>query len=51
MSDPKHESEAFRKARTGRNIALLIGLLAFVALVFVVTIARLGGNVVASNGF
>jgi hypothetical protein len=51
MSDPKDESEAFRKARNGRNIAMLIGLLAFVALVFVVTIARLGGNVVASNGF
>ena len=50
MSDPKDESEAFRKARNGRNIAMLIGLLAFVALVFVVTIARLGGNV-ASNGF
>jgi hypothetical protein len=49
MSDPNDESEAFRKARSGRNIALLVGLLAFVALVFVITIARLGGNVV-SNG-
>jgi hypothetical protein len=51
VSDPNHESEAFRKARTGRNIAIMIGLLAFVALVFIVTITRLGGNVVASNGF
>ena len=51
MSDPNHEDAAFRKARTGRNIALLIGLLAFVALVFVVTITRLGGNVAAVNGF
>jgi len=51
MSDPNSENAEFRKARTGRNIAMLIGLLAFVALVFVVTIARLGGNVVASNGF
>jgi hypothetical protein len=50
MSDPNSEGAEFRKARTGRNIALLIGLLAFVALIFVVTIARLGGNV-ASNGF
>ncbi|HXQ17223.1 MAG TPA: hypothetical protein VN814_21615 [Caulobacteraceae bacterium] len=50
MSDPNSENAEFRKARTGRNIALLIGLLAFVALIFVVTIARLGGNV-ASNGF
>jgi hypothetical protein len=50
MSDPKFESPEARKARSGRNIAMLIGLLAFVALVFFVTIARLGGNV-ASNGF
>lgn len=50
MSDPKLESPEARKARSGRNYALLIGLLAFVALVFVVTLARLGGNV-ASNGF
>jgi hypothetical protein len=51
MSDPKDESEAFRKARSGRNILMLVGLLAFVILVFVITITRLGGNVVASNGF
>jgi hypothetical protein len=43
------ESEAARRARRGRNIALMIGLLAFVALVFVITIVRLGGNV-ASHG-
>jgi hypothetical protein len=49
VSDPNHENEAFRKARNGRNIALFIGLLAFVILVFVVTLTRLGGNVV-SNG-
>ena len=40
----------FIQARTGRNIAMFVGLLAFVIIVFVVTIARLGGNV-ASNGF
>ena len=45
MSDPNDESEAFRKARNGRNIALFLGLLGFVILVFIVTIARLGGNV------
>jgi t-SNARE complex subunit (syntaxin) len=50
MSDPKHESEAFRKARNGRNIALFIGLMAFVIIVFIVTITRIGGNV-ASHGF
>lgn len=50
MSDPKDEDAAARKARGGRNIALFVGLLAFVILIFIVTIARLGGNV-ASNAF
>ncbi|HEY3797878.1 MAG TPA: hypothetical protein VGL58_05950 [Caulobacteraceae bacterium] len=51
MSDPKHESEAARKARNGRNIAMFIGLMAFVILVFVVTITHLKGNVVAGPSF
>jgi hypothetical protein len=34
------------KARRGRNIALALGLVLFVVLIFVVTIIRLGGNVV-----
>jgi hypothetical protein len=50
MSDPNDEDEAAKRARNGRNIAMLVGLLAFVVLVFVVTITRLGGNV-ASHGF
>jgi t-SNARE complex subunit (syntaxin) len=50
VSDPKHEDEAARKARNGRNIAFFIGLLAFVILVFIVTITRVGGNV-ATHGF
>ena len=50
MSDPKDEGEAFRKARNGRNIAILVGLLAFVILVFIVTLTRLGGNA-ATSGF
>ena len=33
------------KARNGRNIALGLGLAAFVILVFVVTLVKLGGNV------
>jgi hypothetical protein len=33
------------KARSGRNIALGLGLAAFVILVFVVTVVKLGGNV------
>jgi hypothetical protein len=45
MSDPKHESEAARRARAGRNIALALGLIAFVILVFIVTIVHLKGNV------
>ena len=34
------------KARSGRNIALGLGLAAFVIIVFIVTIVRLGGNVI-----
>ena len=45
MSDPARESEADLKARRGRNIALALGLVLFVILIFVVTIVRLGGNV------
>ena len=51
MSDPKHESPAARRARQGRNIALLIGLLAFVAIVYAVTIAHLGANVAVPHRF
>jgi hypothetical protein len=50
VSDPKGESDAARRARRGRNIALALGLAAFAVLVFVVTIVRLGGNVTA-HGF
>ncbi|HUZ11402.1 MAG TPA: hypothetical protein VMU93_00945 [Caulobacteraceae bacterium] len=50
MSDPKREGEAARKARRGRNIALAVGLFGFVVVVFLVTIARLGGHV-ADHGF
>lgn len=45
MSDPNRESEVDAKARRGRNIAIALGLVAFVILVFLVTIVRLGGNV------
>ena len=45
MSDPAHESEADQKARRGRNIALALGLVLFVILIFVVTLVRLGANV------
>lgn len=44
MARPDPTSEEF-KARRGRNIALALGLVLFVVLVFVVTIVRLGANV------
>jgi hypothetical protein len=50
MSDPVRpnplgDNAAEAKARRGRNIALALGLVLFVILIFVVTIVRLGGNV------
>ena len=39
------EDDAVARARKGRNIALGLGLVAFVILIFVVTVVRLGGNV------
>jgi hypothetical protein len=49
MSDPNNEDAAFRKARNGRNIAIFLGLLAFVVLVFVITLTHLGANALATN--
>jgi hypothetical protein len=43
MSDPNRDAEL--KARRGRNIALALGLVLFVILVFVVTLVKLGANV------
>ena len=45
MSDPVRESDDFAKARRGRNIAIAVGLVAFVVLVFVITIVKLGASV------
>lgn len=42
---PKRDLTPEEKARNGRNIAIALGLAAFVAIVFVTTIIRLGGNV------
>lgn len=44
MTKPVSNDEVAR-ARKGRNIALGLGLMAFVILVFVVTLVRLGANV------
>lgn len=45
MSNPNGEDPEAAKARRGRNIAIALGLLAFVVLVYVVSIARMGANV------
>lgn len=45
MSDPGREDEAAAKARRGRNIAIALGLVAFVVLVYVVTVVRMGASV------
>lgn len=47
MSDPLRETDAAARARRGRNLAIALGLVAFVVLVYVVTILRMGGNVAA----
>lgn len=41
---PQYDADAFRKARSGRNVALALGLVAFVLIVFVVTLIRMGAN-------
>ena len=46
MSDPNREPEDFARARRGRNIALAVGLILFVILVFAVTVVHLGASVV-----
>jgi hypothetical protein len=43
--DPFNEGEAAARARKFRSIAMAVGLLVFVALVFVVTLVRIGANV------
>ena len=43
--DDQAARDAAAKARNGRNIAIGLGLAAFVVLVFIVTLVRLGANV------
>ena len=38
--------DAAARARRGRNIAIGIGLVGFVVLVYLVTVFRMGGNVI-----
>jgi tetrahydromethanopterin S-methyltransferase subunit G len=46
MSDPNREGEDFARARRGRNIAIAVGLVIFIVLVYVVTVVRMGANVI-----
>jgi hypothetical protein len=39
------DPEALAKARRGRNIALALGLVAFIVIVYGVTLIRMGGYV------
>jgi hypothetical protein len=48
-SNPFGESDAAAKARRRRSLFLALGLVAFVILIFVVTLVRLKGNVLAGN--
>lgn len=43
--DPWNEGDQAAKARRGRSLAIALGLLAFVAIVFIITIVKIGGNV------
>ncbi len=44
MSNPYNESPEAARARRGRNWVLAVALLAFVALVFAITVAKISGN-------
>lgn len=44
MSDPFNEGAAAAKARKMRSWGIAIALLAFVVVIFAVTIAKIGGN-------
>ena len=45
MSDPNSEDPAAFKARRGRNLLLALALVAFVVLVFIVTVIKISHNI------
>jgi len=47
--NPFGESDTAAKARRRRSVVLALGLVAFVILIFVVTLVKLQGNVLAGN--
>ncbi len=49
MSDPQRENEEFAKARRGRNIALALGLVVFVVLIFVVSLIQMARGTPAGH--
>ena len=42
--DPFHEGEAAARARRMRSWMIALGLIAFIVLIFVVTLTKLGAN-------
>lgn len=44
MSDPNAEGPAAARARRGRNLLIALALVAFVIIVFFITIAKLSTN-------
>jgi len=44
VSDPNDEGPAAAKARRGRNLLLALSLVAFVIIVFIITIAKISAN-------
>lgn len=44
MSDPNFEDPAAAKARRGRNILLALSLVAFVVIIFVITVVKKSGG-------
>ncbi|WP_150131452.1 hypothetical protein [Caulobacter mirabilis] len=42
---PPVDQAALDKARRGRNIAIAVGLVAFIVIVYAVTLIRMGGNI------
>ena len=42
---PPADPKAFAKARRNRNIAIALGLVGFIVLVYLVTVLRMGGYV------
>lgn len=46
MSNPNDETAKAVRARNGRNVLLALSLLAFVVMIFAITVVKISGNVV-----